>query len=65
MRPHEPQQFGDLVVAAFDLAAQRSANPREVTRIALRSLDRVVWRARRGSCGTVRRSMICAARGGP
>jgi hypothetical protein len=49
---HETAQLGELVVAAFDEAAQYSSDPREVSRLATRAvmhLLRHVWK-RSPSC---------------
>jgi hypothetical protein len=42
-------QLGDLVVAAFDEAAQHSSDPREVSQLATRAVKHVLWRARKTS----------------
>lgn len=39
-------QLGELVVAAFDKAAQYSTDPREVSRLATRAVMHMLWRAR-------------------
>ena len=44
---HETAQLGELVVAAFDAAAQYNSDPREVSRLATRAvmhLLRHVWK---------------------
>lgn len=44
---HETAQLGELVVAAFDEAAQYTSDPREVSRLATRAvmhLLRHVWK---------------------
>jgi len=37
-------ELGDLVVAAFDMAAHHSADPREISRLAERTVMRVLLR---------------------
>jgi hypothetical protein len=54
MTVYKTVQFGDLVVAAFDEAAQRSSDPREVSRLATRSVKHILWRARKTSHPTSR-----------
>ena len=44
---HKTAQFGDLVVAAFDMAAQYSADPREVSRLATRAVLHMLRRTQR------------------
>jgi hypothetical protein len=39
--------LGELVVAAFDIAAQYSSDPRVVSILATRSVIRVLWHARK------------------
>ena len=46
---HKTALLGDLVVAAFDEAARHSADPREVSRLATRTVARLLRRARRTS----------------
>jgi hypothetical protein len=43
---HKTAQLGDLVVAAFDKAAQYSTDPREVSRLATRAVMHMLLRAR-------------------
>ncbi len=43
----ETVQFGDLVVAAFDEAAQYSTNPRDVSRLATGAVRHVLLHARK------------------
>ena len=40
-------ELGELVVAAFDTAAHYSTNPREVSRLATRSIARILRPRRR------------------
>ena len=42
-------QFGELVVAAFDKAAQSSSDPREVSRLAARTVLHILRRARKAA----------------
>lgn len=44
---HPTAQLGELVVAAFDKAAQYSTDPREVARLATRAVMHMLRRARR------------------
>ena len=44
---HKTVQLGELVVAAFDKAAQVSTDPQEVSRLATRMLTRILQRARK------------------
>jgi hypothetical protein len=41
---HKTAQLGDLVVAAFDKAAQYSTDPREVSRLATRAVMHMLRR---------------------
>ena len=45
---HKTVQLGELVVATFDKAAQCSTNPREVSRLAVSALRRMLRRTRGG-----------------
>jgi hypothetical protein len=49
MDVHKTAQLGDLVVAAFDTAADYSADPREVSRLATQAVMNMWRRARRTS----------------
>jgi hypothetical protein len=42
-------QLGELIVAAFDMAAQHSTDSREVSRLATRTVGRMLQRAREAS----------------
>jgi len=42
-------QLGELVVAAFDKAAQLSSDPREISRLATTAVMRILRRARKTS----------------
>jgi hypothetical protein len=44
---HETAQLGELVVAAFDEAAQYSSDPREVSRLATRAVMQMLRRVRK------------------
>lgn len=44
--PRKPVRFSELVMAAFERAAQYSADPREVSRLATRVVTRISGRAR-------------------
>jgi hypothetical protein len=44
---HKTVQLGELVVAAFDKAAQVSTDPQEASRLAKRMLTRILRRARK------------------
>jgi hypothetical protein len=46
---HKTVQLGELVVAAFDKAAQRSGDPREISRLATGAVMRILRRARKTS----------------
>lgn len=48
MLPHASSPFGDLVVAAYDLAARRATSPSEVTRLAIQSLESAMKRIQHG-----------------
>jgi phage shock protein A len=54
MTVYKTVQFGELVVAAFDEAAQHSSDPREVSRLATRALKHTLRRARKTSRSTRR-----------
>ena len=43
---HRTAQLGELVVAVFDEAAQYSADPREVSRLATKTVMHMLQRAR-------------------
>jgi hypothetical protein len=45
---HKTVRLGDLVVAAFDKAAQHSSDPREISRLATRAVMQMLRRARGG-----------------
>jgi hypothetical protein len=42
----ETVEFGDLILAIFDEAAQHSADPREVSHLATQTVASVLWRLR-------------------
>ena len=46
---HKTALLGDLVVAAFDEAAQYTKDPQEISRLATKAVMRLLWRARRAS----------------
>jgi hypothetical protein len=46
---HKTAQFGELVVAAFDRAADYSTDPREVSRLATQAVAHILRRARNTS----------------
>jgi hypothetical protein len=47
-------QFGELVVAAFDGAANYSTDPREVSRLATQAVTHMLRRARKASISRLR-----------
>jgi hypothetical protein len=46
---HKTAQLGDLVTAVFDGAAQYSADPREVSRLATQAVALMLRRARKSA----------------
>ena len=46
-RGHRTAQLGKLVAAAFDRAARYSEDPREVSRLAVLAVSRLLWLERK------------------
>ena len=53
---YKTAEIGDLVVAAFDKAAQYSTDPREVSRLATRAVMRMLRRAPKRDSGAAMHS---------
>lgn len=56
-RTYKTTPLGELVVAIYDEAASYSADPREVSRLATRTVTRMVRRSRRASLRPMRPAM--------
>jgi hypothetical protein len=65
MKPRRTAELGDLIVAAFDKAAQYSTDPQEVTRLATKAVVHMLRRARRASTWRLLPSQLCAPHGAP